>query len=368
MVFIVFLFDHWILFGRDGPCSGKDFGDHYPHYVGRFWGQFWAARCPLEHSRHEEYLQRNPAARIPLASKVADPSQIYRGSFPRQLMVRPQFVLEHFSRDMKERRLAKRIIRDGGKEWVPIGQDNDWYLATANYLAVSYRRASFPDKTQAGKLAASIRMACDECGLDAYWLDEHCTGETWAQKNHDVYRIADVFRGAEATVIMLPGQEDSNPPESSVAESDQVEQTDSVPGQSSEWQLWGTRVWTFPEALLSKQLLYKLGDDVVTPIGLRQLANIAFQAEDRKEVAAIIDHYSGKDPSVTSPTSVVIERRYLEARSLNRISQYFQPKPPSAAIIYNGNSMSCRVGVRSHGVFSASYHARRSRNGGASIS
>ena len=54
-------------------------------------------------------------------------------------------------------------------------------------------------------------------------------------------------------------------------------------------------MWTFPEALLSKRLLYKCGDGRVTHIALRQLTNIAFEAEDRKEVAAVIDHYSGKD-------------------------------------------------------------------------
>ena len=267
------------------------------HIKKAVWGQFWAARCSREYSRHKEYLRRNPGARLQFESNITDPMQVYRCNFPRQLMVRPQFVLEHFNKDTGERRLAKEIVREGSKRWIPVVQDgiNDWYLATAKYLAVSYRRASFPDKTQEGPLSENIRRACDQCGLDAYWLDEHCTGNTWTEKNHDVYRIADVFRGADVTVIMIPDHEDNNTQESTSEETDQTKRKDTIPYQSLEWQLWGTRVWTFPEALLSKGLLFKLGYGSVTRIGLRQLTNIAFQVQDRKEIAAIIDHYSEKD-------------------------------------------------------------------------
>ena len=52
-------------------ASGKVSQNRYPRYIGRFWGQFWAARCPREYSRHNEYLQRNPGARLQLSSEVA---------------------------------------------------------------------------------------------------------------------------------------------------------------------------------------------------------------------------------------------------------------------------------------------------------
>jgi hypothetical protein len=76
---------------------------------------------------------------LQLGSQVVDPHKIYRASWPRQLMVRPQFVLEHFNRHY--RKAAKTVIRAGGNEWISIeeGGRNDWYLATAKYLAVSYR-------------------------------------------------------------------------------------------------------------------------------------------------------------------------------------------------------------------------------------
>jgi hypothetical protein len=178
-----------------------------------------------------------------------------------------------------------QLVSEDTGEWIPVaeGEGKDEFLATAKYLAVSYRRAAFPDKTHHGLLANSIREACDEFKLNAYWLDEHCTGNSWEEKNHDIFRIADVFRGAKATVIMFP-ESKSN-----------MERSLRLDGTLSEWEMWGTRVWTFPEALLSKRLFYKVAHGQTTSIALRQLTNIAFPAEDRHEAASIIDHYSGND-------------------------------------------------------------------------
>ena len=144
-------------------------------------------------------------------------------------------------------------------------------LASIEYLAISYRQADFPDKA---KLEEKVQDACHVLQLSAYWLDVACTGSTIEEKNKDLYRIADVFRGASKTLILI--SEDDDQP------------------LSHGWLRWGDRVWTLPEALLSHELLYKAGSRPIKKVSLRRLANLAYK--DRHEEMKLIDGYSGKEP------------------------------------------------------------------------
>lgn len=285
----------------------------YPQYLGKFWDQFWEAKSSCEYSLHDGKLKQNPllyGLRLPasitmdsdLGKKVIDMGigssqlppptpvstsvrDIVRTEYPRQLMVNPQYVLENLELNGEQRSAAEKHLREN--TWMPIieGHGHDNFLKFARYLAVSYRRGAYRrgpgddlDPRLAANLIANIRSACQELEVDAYWIDEQCMGKTWEEKNLDLFRIADVFRGAYATVIMLP----------SGGKSPETEET-------REWQLWGDRIWTFPEGLLGKNLHYKLDTSPTRALELRRLANIAFRTEDRKEAAALVDYYSGKD-------------------------------------------------------------------------
>ena len=115
------------------------------------------------------------------------------------------------------------------KSW--IIRTDKVFLKQADYLAVSYRQSDFKDQDE---LLRTVREACHALKLRAYWLDFECTGESQKEKNRDLYRIGDVFLRAAKTLILIKGDND-NP-------------------QSEGWLSWGGRVWTFPEALLSKSL------------------------------------------------------------------------------------------------------------------
>ncbi|KAG2029426.1 hypothetical protein BDR03DRAFT_975842, partial [Suillus americanus] len=132
-----------------------------------------------------------------------------------------------------------------------------------------------PDpETEKAQFIEEVRAAVLGQNYNAYWLDLECVGGTRSEKNRDLYCMADVYRGAGVTLIML-GK--------------------SAEGENECWRVWGERIWTMPEALLSHRLCYKFRDrEEVTPLSLFQLANLAYTHYSTEQ--AIINAYSGKDP------------------------------------------------------------------------
>ncbi|KAG2071159.1 hypothetical protein BDR04DRAFT_1098859 [Suillus decipiens] len=213
----------------------------YKPYARGFQGQLWAARSPMEHS-----------ARIIEEGEMDIPTHTL---YPRLL-----------------------IIRDPIKnEWVPC-TDRDIIIRT-KFIAISYRAVDAftrgpNQEIEKAEFIEEVRVAVLGQKYNAYWLDLECVGETPSEKNMDLYCMADVYRGAEVTLIML-GK--------------------SAVGENECWRGWGERVWTMPEALLSSRLCYKFRDrEVVTPLSLFELANLAYTDYDIEQ--AIINAYSGKDP------------------------------------------------------------------------
>ncbi|KAG2129332.1 hypothetical protein BD769DRAFT_1652390 [Suillus cothurnatus] len=195
--------------------------EYYKRYARRFHGQLWAARSPLEHS-----------------SRTIDEGEMdipTRTLYPRLLIIRDS-------------------IRN---EWVPCA-DRDIIIHT-KFIAISYRAID------------AYTKGPDQEAEQAQFKEEV---ETPSDKNRDLYCMADVYRGAELTLIML-GK--------------------SAAGENECWRGWGERMWTLPEALLSSRLSYKFRDrEAVTPLTLFQLANLAYTNYDTEQ--AIINAYSGKDP------------------------------------------------------------------------
>ncbi|KAG1808433.1 uncharacterized protein BJ212DRAFT_657076 [Suillus subaureus] len=214
---------------------------YYKRYARRFSGQLWAARSPIEHS-----------------SRTIDEGEMdipTRTLYPRLLIIHDP-------------------IRN---EWVPCA-DRDIIIHT-KFIAISFYSADAyakgPDQeTETAQFIEEVRAAVLGQKYNAYWLDLECVGKMPSEKNRDVYCMADVYRGAEMTLIILGKFAD---------------------GESKCWRGWGERVWTMPEALLSPHLCYKFRDrEAVMPLSLFQLANLAYTCYDIEQ--AIINAYSGKDP------------------------------------------------------------------------
>ncbi|OJA19646.1 hypothetical protein AZE42_06652 [Rhizopogon vesiculosus] len=216
----------------------------YKPYARQFQGQLWAARSNMEYSsRVVEEWDTIPTHTL----------------YPRMLVI-----------------LDKKT-----NEWVHC-VDREAIIRT-RFIAISYRAVDAftrgpGEETEKAQFTDEVRAAVLGQKFEAYWLDLECIGETPAEKNRDLYCMADVYRGAEVTLIML-GKAGS--------------------GEKSRenecWRGWGERVWTLPEALLSARLCYKFRDrNEVVRLSLHDLANLAYTHHDTEQ--AIVNAYSGKDP------------------------------------------------------------------------
>lgn len=248
----------------------------YKGYFSRYWGQLWAARSEHEYSMRMSELH-GKQMELPLGYKI-DPHAITHASHPRQLM-----------------------IYDGTR-WEPCTRPD--ILSRTSYIAISYNQNDFLSprmetnwginevemlKVEVSNLAKS---SCLEQGLSAYWLDIECIGISQAERNADLYRVADVYRGATRTVVLIHDRYLRLLPNASQpAQRRRQEERDAE--ELFGWQSWGDRVWTFPEALLSSSLVYKFGHEAARPISLRQLGNMAYKPD--QEEMAIINGFSGKD-------------------------------------------------------------------------
>ena len=222
--------------------SGEDSGlfntGNYKPYTRPFSGQLWAARSSKEYSSR---TKDKKGQTIPTHSL-----------YPRLLMIRDPT----------------------GDQWSPC-TDPVTILHT-KFVAISYRAADVytygPNQERAKEdFIQEVRLAVVQQNFNAYWLDLECLSDNPDEMKLDLYCMADVYRGAEITLIMLGDPSDDA------------------------WKRWGGRVWTLPEALLSQRLYYKSRDrSDIKPVSLHQLANLAYAEYDLEQ--AIINAYSGKDP------------------------------------------------------------------------
>ena len=102
------------------------------------------------------------------------------------------------------------------------------------YLFISYTNEHFHTNTSHDGRQSIEHIAqskAKEAGLQAYWLDFRCRAPNSdpALLNADIYRLCDIIRGAKGICVILP--------DLSVASK----------------RVWGSRMWTLPEALLSSR-------------------------------------------------------------------------------------------------------------------
>ena len=242
----------------DALPGRESFTGEYPTYLMNYWGQMWAARSQREYSRFDKLRESSPMPTP--AGFIATVPSVTRALHPRKLVIYRDNTWQHC--------------------------EDPSIIINYRFIAISYRQRDVfergtdeegkkREEEQRNHFIESVRATTLQCGMQAYWLDLECLGKSTEETNIDVYRMADIYRGANFTLITIGKSDDEHSIQS--------------------WKSWGGRVWTLPEALLSRELRYRIGvDGPVLPITLHELANKAY--EHYSEETAIINAYSGKDP------------------------------------------------------------------------
>lgn len=124
-------------------------------------------------------------------------------------------------------------------------------------------------------LHAIARRATKDAGLRAYWVGCSCMPDE-REMEQDVYRINDVVRGARAVVIAIGYNNCGGP-------NDDAELL----------RQWGSRMWTYPEVLLSPnqdiKVFFRIGKRI------RTIAKKNFAGEiwtDALTSRQLLDHYA----------------------------------------------------------------------------
>ncbi|KAF2687741.1 hypothetical protein K458DRAFT_169482 [Lentithecium fluviatile CBS 122367] len=160
------------------------------------------------------------------------------------------------------------------------------------YLFAAYTAEQFPDWSDEHK-EQMIRMAAKatrDHGLAAFWISSCCIDTSLDRRlangkviQEDVYRISDVIRGAEVTVILL------GPPSTGNTEANNEERR-----LGERLRQWGSRLWTFPEVLLSTGdtiKVYNIGVPEPLIIHKNQFASLVWPDKDVSR--QLIDHHQG---------------------------------------------------------------------------
>ncbi|KAL2125248.1 hypothetical protein VTJ04DRAFT_1613 [Mycothermus thermophilus] len=169
-----------------------------------------------------------------------------------------------------------------------------------NYLFVAWSTRQFSVHSQEDMMALLqlAERACREANLPAFWISSHCMIDP-RELEEDVYRISDIVRGAQKMVIIVGPPPQSYPGQVAV-------DTDSL------LQQWGSRLWTFPEILLSPGNSVSVYNRALGPdspplvITKNQFAARVWADTDASLSGQLLDHYAGKLELTRLELSVIL--------------------------------------------------------------
>ena len=234
-------------------------GGYFP-FPYRYWGTFKVARNSKEDVRASRAIHWNETTKELKGERI----------------LRPTYLMHLKSPDQQDMLGCKRI-KDA--EW--NAQQTDKNMKYLPYVFVAYTADQFTqDPTDLKALLQIAEKATRRAGMPAFWIGCSCMPDE-ATIEEDVYRINDVIRGAYSLVIAV-GRRPGDPKSRDTA--------------SLLWE-WGSRMWTFPEALLSpndkKIEIFTRDTDLNQPwiLAKKDLASCAWV--DADEARALLDHYQG---------------------------------------------------------------------------
>ncbi|RSM04825.1 hypothetical protein CDV31_009852 [Fusarium ambrosium] len=205
-------------------------------------------------------------------SLMARNNQVYRMLRPRYLC----FLREPFNDE--NRGVDVRSV----VEW----ENSDGRDANLAYLFVAYSTEHFSHSSEQDMMALHhiAETACRAAKLSAYWIACSCMRDE-NELESDVYRISDVLRGASSMII-------------AVGRGKTAMSSGGKANTESLLREWGSRMWTFPEVLLSPGRnisIYTRDSDLSSPlvVAKNQFAAQVWTYMDPDVARHLIDHYLG---------------------------------------------------------------------------
>ncbi|KAH8895364.1 hypothetical protein GQ53DRAFT_855744 [Thozetella sp. PMI_491] len=244
----------------NGAKPRRENGGNYAPILYHYWGDAKVWSNYLENTKNLSLLARN--------------NSTYRVLKPRHLC------------------FLKNPYQDGAKG-MEIRNVADWERAeegrksNLSYIFVAYSTKQFRHDLDADKRALHqiAEAAARALKIPAYWVAVSCMQDP-NEFDVDIYRIADVLRGAHSMIIAV-GQSNSKTAAEGAS-------TDALLAE------WGTRMWTFPEVLLSPgqeiRVYTRSGDgDLRSPIVVskNQFAGRVWGDFDAEYSRQLIDSYIG---------------------------------------------------------------------------
>ncbi|KAF5000203.1 hypothetical protein FGRMN_2017 [Fusarium graminum] len=206
-------------------------------------------------------------------SLMARNSQVYRMLRPRYLC----FLREAFNDENKG--VDVRSVA----EW----ENSDGQDSSLSYLFVAYSTEHFSHGSAQDMIDLHYiaETACRAAKLPAYWIACSCMRDE-NELESDVYRISDVLRGADRMVIAVGRGKASRAGSSGKANTESLLRE------------WGSRMWTFPEVLLSPGRniwVYTRDGNFQSPmvIAKNQFAAQVWTYMDPDVARHLTDHYLG---------------------------------------------------------------------------
>lgn len=265
----------------EGQMRNNGYYDAIPH---KWWGHAKAARNPCEQSNPRQLTLKLNERTNPISERLLRPRYLC-------FLKNPEDTESHGIEPMKV------------DQWISLhGAD-----ANMKYLFIAYTAEQFHSNADLEALHNIAERATRNAGLPAYWVGCSCMADA-DELEEDVYRISDVMRGAQDLVIVVGAPAG----------------TEAVTTTQQLLKVWGERMWTLPEALLSPSgrdiLVYTRGQNLRSPLRVSKKNFAALTWDDAAVTRQLIDHYEGS--LILSRLELVILA--LQCLNNRRTSQYFK--------------------------------------------
>jgi hypothetical protein len=167
-------------------------------------------------------------------------------------------------------------------EWKEDPQNTEYPGQCPPYLFIAYTSEHFKTANLKELHQIAVR-ATKQAGLKAYWVGCSCVASNDPKESDeleaDVQRIADVIRGAHSIAIAMG----------------RISETAGKTSLEPTLQVWGMRIWTFPEVLLAPSgkniTMYFRDSTEERTFSKMQLAQMVW--EDSANARQLIDHFEG---------------------------------------------------------------------------